>query len=111
MICEREEQERGEEEKEEEIRVAKVGAWVLVEFSSKRDKKHFVGQIIEMNKEEDEYVVKYLRKSGLHFAWPEKEDISLVGRNDIIAILPEPAPGRRGGKVIFKIKFDTFNVQ
>lgn len=42
------------EEKEEDIRVPKISTWILVEFNSKNNKKHYVGQIIEMKTEKDE---------------------------------------------------------
>lgn len=44
-------------EREEEVRVPKVGVLVLVKFTSKSSTKHFVGRILELNKENDNYVV------------------------------------------------------
>lgn len=80
----------------------------------KKNSKHFVGQIIEEHKDQDtgttDFTVKFLRKCGLFFQWPEKEDISTVDKDDIVIVLPEPAPGRRG-QVIFKLQFDGYNVQ
>lgn len=51
-------------EREEEVRVPKVGAWALMKFTSKSSTKHFVGRILDLNKENDDYVVKFLRRSG-----------------------------------------------
>lgn len=63
--------------------------------------KHYVGQILELNQENDEHllVVKFVHKctADNSFVWPEKEDLSVVPRNDIICVLPEPQIDRRGG--------------
>lgn len=110
MLAARFEQE--EEEENEEIRAAKVGAWVLVTFSTKKSVMHYVGQILELNQENDDYLVKFVHKckGDNSFVWPEKEDLSVVPRNDIIIVLPEPQIDRRG-KVHFKLRFDGYNVQ
>lgn len=97
-------------EREEEVRVPKVGAWVFVKLTNKSITKYFVGQILELNKENDDYVVKFLRRSGTAFQWLEKEDLSVVTQDDIVVFIPELMLTRRWDKVIFKVKFDGYNV-
>lgn len=66
------------------------GKWVLVDFTSDRGSSlQFVGQIIgKPNKYTT--VVKFLKKCGLKFVWPEKEDISEIDITQIRKILSEP---------------------
>lgn len=55
------------------------------------------------------YIVKCLRKKHLGlgiFVWQEPEDVSLVFINDIMCILPEPTPTRRG-EIAFKYDFSN----
>lgn len=105
------EEEKKEAEEDEVERKPKFGSLVLVKFSTKSSCKHFVGQIIgDVKSGDGDFTVKFVRKTSNYFQWPEQQDISVVDKEDIITVLPEPSPGRRG-QVIFKIKFDGYNVQ
>ncbi|XP_045499043.1 uncharacterized protein LOC123696724 [Colias croceus] len=91
-----------------------INDWVLVKFASKKTIKHFVGQVKSINNGVP--TIKYARK--IHkakkdsiFAYPIIDDIcDLKHSEDIVAVLPEPEISRRG-HIIFKIHFDTYNVQ
>lgn len=54
---------------------------------------HFVGQVLQID--EDEVEIKYMRKSGSYFVWPEVEDIGWTSRADIHLFLNVPSIDRR----------------
>lgn len=89
----------------------KVGTWVLVEFATKKTKKHFVGQIVEITVED--LKIKFTRKKEdtlkSIFYWPEVEDESVVNEDSVVKLLPEPNLGRRG-ELIFLLGFNSFNI-
>jgi hypothetical protein len=72
----------------------KSGKWILVAFATKKTKKHYVGVITSMN--EGHPTVKFARrvKSTSAFTWPQTDDISEIGIEDVSAFLPEPVEGR-----------------
>lgn len=94
----------------------KIGDWLLVRFATKKTLKHYVGVVIEINKDLNP-VVQYLRKSNrwnkrIVFSYPHVEDVSeLRHLEDIALFLPEPVKERRGlihfGDVIFR----DYNIQ
>lgn len=93
---------------EDDIKTSvKKGSWVLVQFEGKKHTLHFVGQIMSTENYNQVFVVNFLRKkcleSGL-FVWQEPEDVSLTMINDIVCILPEPTPTRRG-ELVFQFDF------
>lgn len=58
--------------------------------------------------------IKYLRKkdhTSSAFIWPEIDDVEYFYTDeDILAVLPQPTPGRRG-EIIFLVSFASFNTQ
>lgn len=90
----------------------RVGNWVLVAFATKKTKKHYVGQILEIDK--NELKIKFVRKKEgektLSFIWPEQEDECEVSEDEVIMVLPEPNLGRRAD-LSFNIRFDSYNIQ
>lgn len=99
---------------EEKIHKFTEQDWVLVKFSAKKSLKHYVGQIVKINK--DIPIVKYLRKTQtkqglLHFVYPDVDDICKVLHvEDIVSILPKPTISRRG-HISFSVDFGGFNIQ
>lgn len=56
-------------------------------------------------------VVRFIRKKGDNmFYWPEKEDCSVIPKEDVLKMVPEPTPGRRG-ELIFDASLFSVNVQ
>ena len=105
-IIEDEELESNDEEFSSSI--LEVGKWVLVKFTTKRTCKHYIGKIILKNKV-DSSLVKFTRKVGSTFTWPELEDICEVSDDDIEMTLPDPKVGRRG-ELAFSVSFANFNI-
>ena len=74
----------------------KFGNWVIAQFRSKKSSRHFVGQVIEEIDAEDTISIKFLKKVGSSFQWPEQDDISVVDKHDVVAVLSEPQIDGRG---------------
>ena len=53
-----------------------------------------MGQVVN-DKDKDEVTVKFLKKSGSTFCWPNVEDISVVARQDVLRKLGEPQLDKR----------------
>lgn len=92
----------------------KVGHWVLVVFTTKKARVHFVGQVTKISDVGDPEVV-FLRlfkttNQGTIFHWPESRDETEVSSEDIITVLPEPILGRRG-ELIFGVSFNSYNLK
>jgi hypothetical protein len=87
----------------------KVSQWVVVQYTFKRSKKHYVGQIVD--KETCDWKVKFTRHTGGAFYWPEKEDTDIIDSNDIIMVLPEPTINNRGIIRFGGLSFDGLNIQ
>lgn len=66
----------------------KVNNYVLVKFDGKTKEYYYIG--IVMKKFQDEFLIKFMKKSGSKFVWPENEDMSSVELKDIVAVLDEP---------------------
>ncbi|XP_031340954.1 uncharacterized protein LOC116169068 [Photinus pyralis] len=61
----------------ESTNVLTNGDWILVKLPGKKCFKHFIGQILKINK--SELTIKFCKKySDNKFKWPEKEDIAVV---------------------------------
>lgn len=67
----------------------KVNNFVLVKFEGKNKKYYYYIGIVK-KKFQDEFLIKFMKKSGSKFVWPENEDISSVELKDIVAVLDEP---------------------
>ncbi|XP_060801974.1 uncharacterized protein LOC132901742 [Amyelois transitella] len=90
-----------------------VGDWIIVKFATKKTVKHFIGNVISLNHGHPQ--VKYLRKIKnskiVSFHYPDVEDVSeLIHDIDIVKFLENPLITRRG-HVVFKEKFEGFNIQ
>lgn len=90
-----------------------IGDYILVKFCTKKLIKHYVGTVIEIL-EQEECVVKFMRKTNIGFIFPEQEDISTVLRSDVISKLPRPisVPGtsRMTSFLRFNVNFFGINV-
>nr|CAH7751846.1 unnamed protein product [Callosobruchus chinensis] len=64
------------------------GGYVLVKFICKKSERHYVGRVL--NKCNDDLEIRFMRKSGEKFVFPEQDDVCLVDINDIVTVLPEP---------------------
>ncbi|CAG5021934.1 unnamed protein product [Parnassius apollo] len=66
------------------------GDWVVVKFVSERKKIHrYVGQVI--NESLAGLNIKFARKiNDRRFKWPEKPDICVIGKYQVIKKLPQP---------------------
>lgn len=94
-----------------------VNDWVLIVCATKKTRKHYIGQVISMNKKNDEVEIKFTRKvrsldpSALSsFIWANPEEISYVGIEDIVMILPNPIVTKRGLHR-FSVTFTNYNIQ
>uniref|UniRef100_A0A2A4ISZ8 Uncharacterized protein n=1 Tax=Heliothis virescens TaxID=7102 RepID=A0A2A4ISZ8_HELVI len=91
----------------------KEGTWVLAKFSGKKNLVSlFVGQIVSLNNDDPDapYYIKFTKKKYHNvmsgdaiFTW-NHNDYADLGAEDIVCVLQEPTPGRRG-ELIFK--FDS----
>lgn len=100
-----------EEESDSEINsVVEINSWVLVQYASKKFVKHYVGQVMDKDKDEDVWHVKFLKWKKDLFIWPVIEDTDSIRYNDIIKILPKPTTTRRG-YLKFNVKFEGFNLK
>lgn len=88
--------------------------YLLVRFATKTRSLYYLGKVEEVC-ENEEYVVKFLRKTNHGFCFPQKEDISTVSRQDIVRKLPKPRvrPGtsRMASFLQFNVNFFAYNVQ
>lgn len=93
-------------ENEEEInRKPKIGDFIVVKFPTKKDVKHYIGEVL--NFLDDECNVKFMRRCLQHaFVFPQVDDISLIQEQDIVKVLNPPTAVRRG---IFKFDCDLSN--
>ncbi|XP_030767137.1 uncharacterized protein LOC115890915 [Sitophilus oryzae] len=57
-----------------------INKWVLVEYSTKKTRKHYVGQITD--RDEMDRVIKYLRPKGGRFISPQVDDVDTVEENN-----------------------------
>ena len=97
----------------------KSGDYVLIEFIStiKNKKKFYIGKIIcELNEEESEYEVSFLKKScHARFVIPDLPDIAVVLSSDIKMILPPPtviaATRRKQTTYMFEIDFSLIDIR
>ncbi|CAH0545902.1 unnamed protein product [Brassicogethes aeneus] len=69
--------------------------FVVVKFLGKKTTQHFVGVVQECN--QYNYLVKFFRKmsGSKKFVLPRKEDISLIKKNDVVCVLPQPLINKR----------------
>lgn len=90
------------EDSDDEIKIPRVGEFVVIKLASKKTLKHFVAQIEEVNS--SDLVIKYLRhKRDNIFVFPQQNDISQQSVDDIVKFLKTPEV-RRG---IYAFQFDT----
>lgn len=88
-----------------------VADYCLVRFPTKKSVRYFVGQIKEIQLNE-EYKINFLRcKNKRHgkFIWPNVEDMSVVPLTDIEKRLPTPTDQGRG-RLIFNLDFSNYNL-
>lgn len=94
----------------------KEGTWVVAKFSGKKNLVSlFVGQIVSLNNENPDapYYTKFTEKKYHNvmsgdtvFTW-KNNDFADLGADDIVSVLQEPTPGRRG-ELIFKFDSSIF---
>lgn len=89
------------------------GVWVLAKFlSSKKQNVLYVGQIIAVHDDGDEPLYAKFTRKRYHnvingttvFIWKEPDDFCALNADNIIRVLPEPTPSRRG-ELIFDLDF------
>ncbi|CAG5003728.1 unnamed protein product [Parnassius apollo] len=80
-----------------------IGSWVVTSYQCQLKKntaiKYFIGQVININHDDNTFTVKYLRriKNTVNvFSWPNKDDEDCVTKNVIVKVLQEPNINRRG---------------
>lgn len=90
-----------------------INDFVLVKFATRKRVLHYVGQVQEYDNEE--YVVKFLRKSSRGFHFPIIDDISSISREDIVSKLPQPKKRSGTSRTCcyfdFNINFFGYNIQ
>lgn len=74
----------------------KPNDYIVVKFLGKKNVKHYVGVVLSSSGEfNEEYSVKFMRKSGTKFIFSQQEDIADVEQNDIVCILDPPIINNR----------------
>ena len=68
------------------------GDFVLVKYNTKKFKKMFVAQILQVESNGDEMEVSFLRKvgSGKAYIFPETEDKAWIDSDQAVPLLPKP---------------------
>lgn len=73
----------------------KVDDYVVVAFPTRKNKRHYVGRIVEFK--DNDYIIKFLRiRNPYIFTFPNVDDISLVSEEDIVKRLKPPRIKCRG---------------
>ena len=68
--------------------------WVEVQYSKEKNAKKFTGQVVEAI--DSKITVKFLKQAAPgKYVWPEIDDVDIIPRSNIIAILNEPQMDRR----------------
>lgn len=84
------------------------GMWVIAKFILKKKEKHFIGQVIRFDSDEPRKKFtkkKQITKEQAVFIWIDPKDVFPVPRDDVMSILKEPTPGRRGELLFDKLKY------
>lgn len=76
----------------------KINDFVIVKFqTSKKSVKYYVGLVLALGADENDLVIKFLRRSGQEFfTFPEKDDISVIDKGDVVFTLCQPNLNNRG---------------
>lgn len=65
-------------------------AFILVKLCGKKIIRHYIAQVLSVD-QNDEFTVSFLKKTRTgFFAFPERLDISVIDRSDIMKILSKP---------------------
>ncbi|CAG9794150.1 unnamed protein product [Diatraea saccharalis] len=96
-------------------RPPRKGEFVLVEFSTKKQKVFYIGKVLESRNHNLDYYISYLRKKAHgKYAMPNNPDLSIAKERDIKYILPKPTFGgstmRQQSYYCFPIDFSNLNV-
>lgn len=73
-----------------------VNNFVLVRLCGKRKIYHYIAQVLTINKDDYDLEVKYMRRHGEKFVFPEVEDIASISVDDVIIVLNKPIKCKRG---------------
>lgn len=93
-------------EPEEELLLMKTGAYVVVKYANKKTSSMFVGQITELDREEDLVTTTFLKRKGASFIRPEPEDVDVVREADMVKFLPAPSTVGGTARACLRIFFD-----
>ena len=95
------------------------GDYVLVEYAGKDKKRHYIGLITQPKDGEDDFEVKFLRKSAKHvlsccFVEPYTQEIVSVEASSILGVLSQPTSTnttkRRRGIMQFDVNLNGYNM-
>lgn len=70
-----------------------INDYVVVRFTGRKKCHHYLGIVLE--KAENELLVKFMKKSGVMFVFPDKEDLSSVDPSDVVAKVGQPSVNNR----------------
>lgn len=94
-----------------EITEINVNSFVLVKFPTKKTVKYYVGKVIRLLAN-GEYEIRFLRRHGKQFVFPDVEDISSILLEDIELHLPDPylagGTARASNTFIFSIDLSSY---
>lgn len=69
--------------------------YVVVKLTGKKDSfRHFIAVVLSVERQ-SEFTVKFLRRAGSVFVFPDIEDISCVDRQEIVCVLNNPCINHR----------------
>jgi len=73
-----------------------TGKYIVAQFDIGKTVKHYIGKVLET--EDDDMEVSFLRQSKLpnNFRFPEAEDVCAIDKSQVVVVLSDPSPGRRG---------------
>ena len=84
--------------------------YVLVKYTQKNVAKHFIGQVYEIDSNEESFEVKFLKRQPSKerplFVFPDTEDSDSIPFDDIVSILPPPVPTGGTKRAAKTMKFD-----
>lgn len=99
---------------EQFVRPVVAGDWVLVTYRQKKSVRRFVG-CVEAKISDDDWKVRFARRiQDSKFKWPEREDVSVIGEDQIEKLLSAPQFQLKNDRVtcfIFKEGFHGLVVE
>lgn len=74
-------------------RKIKINDYVVAKVFSKKSEKYYIALVL--SRKEKDVQLKFLKKCGTKFVYPEKDDIAYADISDIVTVLYQPTVNNR----------------